>query len=452
MGWNSWDCYGAAVTEEIVRRNAEYMAANLKQYGYEYIVVDIQWYEPASISHAYNAFAELVMDEYGRLLPAENKFPSAKTAKVGGGCETGHMTGCNPVGCNSVGFKPLSDYIHSLGLKFGLHMMRGIPRQAVHANTAVKNTNATAKQIAQYNSVCAWNSDMYGVNAEAEGAAAYYDSVFEQFSEWGVDFVKVDDIAREFHVGELNLVRAALNKCGREMVLSVSPGPAPLREAEYFKANTNMWRITDDFWDKWALLYEMFERAEQWARHAGAGHWPDADMLPVGAINQVYGDDERTKFTADEQITMLTLWCFMRSPLMIGGELTKTDDFTFKLLTNINLLEMLSNSWCAKQIYRRRFKVEQPLGFGGLQNAQNVDNPQGEEIIWFAPRKSGGYYIAVFNTGEETRAITAELSSCELRGEYEAFDLWNKTRFVINDSLTANVNAHGAAAFLLTAR
>lgn len=84
------------------------------------------------------------------------------------------------------------------------------------------------------------------------------------------------------------MLSKALHGCGRPMVLSLSPGPALLEKAELYKQISNMWRITDDFWDKWELLYDMFSRAEKWCTHAGAGHWPDADMLPVGPIRQVY--------------------------------------------------------------------------------------------------------------------------------------------------------------------
>jgi len=400
MGWNSWDCYGASVTEDIARRNADYMAKNLKDYGYEYVVVDIQWSDPNVKNHAYTPFAELTMDEYGRLLPAPNRFPS--------------------------GFKALGEFIHSLGLKFGIHIMRGIPRQAVYINTPVKGTDVKARNIAQFNSVCQWNSDMYGIDAAVPGAAEYYESIFELYAEWGVDFIKVDDIAREFHVGEINLIRRAIDKCGRDIVLSISPGASPLEHAEYFKQNVNMWRITDDFWDRWDLLYEMFERAEKWAPHAGAGHFPDADMLPVAAVNQCYGENAWTKFTEDEQVTMMTLWCIIRSPLMIGSELTKLDDFTLKLLTNADLLEMLKASWHAKQVYRRD-----------------------DIIVWTALHKPGGVYLAVFNAADEVQDIIVRLSDAELFGEYEAFDLWTKEKLIIKDELTLKINAHGAKVFKL---
>jgi hypothetical protein len=406
MGWNSWDCYGASVNEETVRRNADYMAKNLKEFGYEYVVVDIQWYQPTADTHEYKNCADLTMDEFGRLLPAVNRFPSAK---------------------NGQGFTELGDYIHSLGLRFGIHIMRGIPRQAVHADTKIKGTGFTARDIAQANSVCAWNPDMYGVQAEAEGASDYYDSIFELYAGWGVDFVKVDDIAREFHYQEIDLIRSAIDRCGREMVLSISPGASPLGQAEYFKQKVNMWRITDDFWDQWDLLEAMFERAEKWAAHSGAGHWPDADMLPVAAINQCYGEDSWTKFTEDELMTMMTLWCFLRSPLMIGSELTKLDGFTLKLLTNPDLLKMLSASFGARQIYRRD-----------------------DEICWLSIGKAGGYYLAFFNTSDKEKSIAISLAALELEGVSQSFDLWGKNKEPVANTFTTIVKPHGVRAFLVS--
>ncbi|MBQ6712499.1 MAG: hypothetical protein IJN28_01755, partial [Selenomonadales bacterium] len=171
MGWNSWDCYGPAVNEATVRANAEFMAKHLKQYGWDYIVVDIQWSQPTATNHDYHPFTELCMDEYSRLIPAENRFPSSAGGK---------------------GFAPLAEYVHSLGLKFGIHIMRGIPRQAVHQNTPIKGSDKTARQIAKTSSICQWNTDMYGVDPEKDGAKAYYDSIFELYAEWGVDFIKID--------------------------------------------------------------------------------------------------------------------------------------------------------------------------------------------------------------------------------------------------------------------
>ena len=131
---------------------------------------------------------------------------------------------------------------------------------------------------------------MYGLKAEQPGRGRITTACFRLYAAWGVDFVKVDDIAREIPAlpsGTSEVISAACRACGRDMVLSLSPGPAPLAHAEHLKRHANMWRITDDFWDDWALLKAMFERAEAWCIHSGPGHWPDADMLPVGAIRQI---------------------------------------------------------------------------------------------------------------------------------------------------------------------
>lgn len=409
MGWNSWDCYGAAVTESTVRANADYMAKNLKQFGWEYIVVDIQWSEPTAENHQYHPYAELDMDEYSRLIPAVNRFPSAEGEK---------------------GFAPMAEYVHSLGLKFGIHIMRGIPRQAVHRNTKIIGSDATARQIADTDSICHWNTDMYGVNTDADGAQEYYNSLFALYAEWGVDYVKVDDIANHHPRAELEMISRAINNSGREMVLSLSPGPAQIEQAEHLKQYANLWRITDDFWDKWELLYDMFHRAEIWCTHAGPGHWPDADMLPIGAILQDYHADIRTKFTADEQITMMTLWCIMRSPLMIGGDMIYNDEFTLSLITNQDLLEMLEQSRSAHQIYKR---------------AENGC----ERIVWTSFRRDGGHYLAVFNTSDESADINVNFAECEIEGAYSVYDIWNHETIGEFSQITVTVPAHSAKAYRL---
>lgn len=404
MGWNSWDCYGAAVDEKTVKQNADFMAKHLKKYGWEYIVVDIEWYQPSVLTHEYQPFAELVMDEYSRLMPAKNRFPSAAGGK---------------------GFAPLAEYVHSLGLKFGIHIMRGIPRQAAANNTKIKGSTFTARQVAVYNDICYWNPDMYGTNTRCPGARDYYNSIFELYAEWGVDFVKVDDICRNDHnEGEITLIADAIKNSGRDMVLSLSPGPAKPSQAEFFKEYANMWRIADDFWDKWELLYNMFERAEVWCNHAGAGHWPDADMLPIGPINQVYSKDNRSNFTHDEQKTMMSLWCIMRSPLMIGGELTGFDDFTLSLVTNAELLNIEKQSYCAHQLWRK-------------------NSGDCEQIAWFAPTVSGDtWYLALFNAGEKDTAISVNLNELGI-APTKAYDIWEKTSVNVGETVTVKVNPHG---------
>ena len=411
MGWNSWDCYGASVTEDIVRKNAEFMAENLKEYGWEYVVVDIQWYEPGAVSHEYRPFVRLCMDEYGRLLPAPNRFPSSADGK---------------------GFAPLAEYIHSLGLKFGIHIMRGIPRQAAMDDTGILGSDMTAGEVARFNSICAWNPDMYGVDVSKDGGKAYYESIFKLYASWGVDLIKCDDICRELphEEEELKVLAEALDNCGRDMVLSLSPGPALIEKAELYKEISNMWRITDDFWDDWKLLYAMFERAEKWSIHAGAGHYPDADMLPIGPIKQDYDKSNRTAFTEDEQITMMTLWSIIRSPLMIGGEMTGFDDFTMGLLTNEDILRMHRNSRHAHQVFRR-------------------DINGSEFVVWCAASSEGGMYVALFNIGEADAKIQLPLSELEINIPVNATELWSGQSGDVSDSVDVNLPRHGARVFYL---
>jgi len=397
MGWNSWDCYGAAVTEATVRANADYMAKYLKKCGWEYVVVDIQWYQPTASSHAYEPFSCLNMDACGRLLPAENRFPSA---------------------ANGRGFKPLADYVHSLGLKFGIHILRGLPRMAAHERLPIADSDFRCDQAADPHSICAWNPDMYGLRADLPAARAYYDSIFRLYAAWGVDYVKCDDIAREYPrcEKEIEILSAACRNCGRDIVLSLSPGPAPLEHAEHLKKYANLWRITDDFWDEWRLLAAMFERAEKWCVHAGPGHWPDADMLPVGALRQCYEKGDWTHFTQAEQRTMMTLWCMLRSPLMIGGDLPQNDEFTLQLLTNQAVLDIEKTSWCAHPLYT-----------------------MAEECAWIAPRRDGqGAYAAAFNLSDAPREIRLAVEVPFTK----ATELWTGRE---QAALTATLAPHDAA-------
>lgn len=425
MGWNSWDCFGAAVTEKQLIENADYMAEKLKEFGFEYVVCDIQWYEPNAKDNDYNNFTELKTDEYGRLVPAENRFPSAE---------------------NGAGFKSIADYCHSLGLKFGIHIMRGIPRQAVHANTPIKNSKFTAREAAHHFSVCSWNTDMYGLK-NCRGAQDYYNSIFEMYADWGVDFVKCDDIAvTEFRQWdnpysadyEIEMIRKAIDNTGREIVLSLSPGPAHIENAGHLAKNANMWRMTGDFWDKWDKLYEMFDKCLLWQNEVREGNYPDCDMLPLGKISKngsCHGPQNRmTQFTRDEQITMMTLWGIFKSPLMIGGNMPENDDFTLSLLTNAQYHKMHKESKNAHQYLR------------------NEKNGKGE-IIWLANGK-GCKYVALFNTDSKPRKIKLSLSDILMPDEkYYIFDIWQeKSLGDFKNSFTSLVEPHGAVLLKITSK
>lgn len=416
MGWNSWDCYGASVTEDEVRGNADYMAKHLKAYGWEYIIVDIQWYEPKATTSAYNNFFPLEMDEYSRLIPAVNRFPSSEGGK---------------------GFKPLADYIHSLGLKFGIHIMRGIPRQAVHRNTPILGTDIHARDIAHPNSICKWNTDMYGIDSRKEGAAEYYNSIIELYTSWEIDYIKVDDMASPYSEGEIELIRKAIDHCGRDIVLSLSPGPAPIEKAEHLKQHANMWRMTDDFWDFWDHIVYEFDRCNLWSSHVGPGHWPDADMLTLGHIGirscQHGLGDRWTLFTKDEQVTMMTLWCIFRSPLMLGSEMRDNDEWTLSLLTNEEVLRVLNHSHSAHQLYRT--------------------GENGEQIAWTSLDEDGSIYVALFNASEAILEMEAQFSELGISGTFTLKDLWSHEHLPdTTNAVRAKVPSHGARFFKLTSK
>ena len=427
MGWNSWDCYGNAVNEEQLLGNARYMAEHLKEFGWEYVVCDIQWSEPQAgkKSPEYVPFAWLTLDEYGRQMPAVERFPSAASGK---------------------GFAPIAKEIHDLGLKFGIHIMRGVPRLAVHKHLPVKGTSVTCDQIALSNSVSRWNTDMYGIDYTKEGAQAYYDSIFALYAEWGVDFVKVDDICNTNAYPndpysaekEIEMIRRAIDNSGREMVLSLSPGPAVIEKAWHLRQNANMWRITDEFWDDWKLLLEMFERCEVWERQVSPGCWPDCDMLPIGSIrlNRIPWESEdwvkaggtKTKFTKDEQLTMMSLWCIFRSPLMMGGELRENDAFTLSLLTNPEILRM------------------HRAGEGAHQVCRNEQACVWQSRDW----ETGAVYVALFNLSDEKRTVGVKFSQLEIKGKYLVRDLWaHKDVGEDDEGVEVCLPPHGAAVYQL---
>ncbi len=415
MGWNSWDCYGAGVTEDELLGNAEFMRDRLKQYGYQYVVCDIQWYEPAAKGNVYNNFADLCMDEYSRLIPAVNRFPSS---------------------ANGAGFKPIADKIHSMGLKFGIHIMRGIPRQAVHRNTRIYGTTARARDIASQFSLCPWNTDMYGVDTEKRGAEEYYDSLFKLYASWGVDFVKVDDIANtEFSPQnpysaekEIEMIRAAIDRSGRDMVLSLSPGPAPLNKAEHLSENANMWRISGDFWDRWDKLLNMFSLCEKWYPYVKDGSFPDCDILPLGKLcidGSYMGDMGRDSgFTKEEQKTMITLWAVFRSPLFFGGELRLTDNYTLSLVTNPEVINVNQNSEKPLFVYNK----------GGI-------------AVW-QTKIENCTAVAVFNLSDEEKHYKLSFSDLGIENVRAVRDLWARKDIPkCENDVTVSLKPHSSEFF-----
>ncbi len=416
MGWNSYNCFGSAVHEDEVKANTDYMAKNLKAYGWEYIVVDFLWsYDNPPGSNIGNPFQMrlgdgayvpwLTMDKWGRLMPQPNKFPSALKGE---------------------GFKPLADYVHSKGLKFGIHVMRGIPRQAVWAKSPVKGTDGiTADMVADTNSTCTWMNHMYGLNMNKPGAQEYLNSILELYASWGVDFIKVDDLSRPYSAPEVEGYQKAIANCGRPMVLSLSPGETPVKQAAHASKYANMWRMADDFWDNWKEILHMFDYAKSWEGVGGPGHWPDCDMIQIGKLSKrgPVGEERYSRFTEDEQYTHMTFWSIYRSPLMIGGNLPENRDLELKLFTNAEVLAVNQQGENPKQLYKKD-----------------------GAMVWYSHIPgSKDVYAALFNIGDNNQKVVVDFAALGLKGNVKVRDLWKKQdvgRFKKNYS--QDINLHGA--------
>jgi alpha-galactosidase len=415
MGWNSWDSYGETVTETDIRANAAWMAEHLKSYGWQYIVVDEGWYVTNQSARPAGVAAEFSLDAHGRYLPAVNAIPSAE---------------------NGAGFKPLADYVHSLGLKFGIHILRGIPKEAVAKNLPIAGTHFRAKAAADVSDSCPWNTYNYGLKSGSPAAQAYYDSIAKLYADWGVDFLKVDCISSHpYKGGEIRMISLALHKAPRPIVLSLSPGPAPLDKATELGRYAQMWRISDDVWDVWYSdkdfpqgVGNQFARAAKWAASSGPGHWPDADMLPLGRLEPVAGWEKprTTRLTHDEQRTLLTLWSIFRSPLIMGGNLTLCDEWTQSALTNAELIGV----------------DQQSTGSHAVISTDKA-------AIWLSTPESGdGRYIAVFNLDTARQSFHYSWKDLGLkRPKYTLRDLWEHEDLGSKEFVDVTLPVHGSAIY-----
>jgi hypothetical protein len=415
MGWNSWDNFGLDITEAEFKQQVDFVAANLKQYGYEYMVIDAGWYAPhlSAVNISPYFFGRQTkfqtnVDAYGRWIPAVNKFPSASDGS----------------------FKALADYVHSKGLKFGLHIQRGIPWTAIEKNLPVKGTKYHAKDIANPADACSWWDATLGVDMSKPGAQEYYNSCYELWAGWGVDFVKVDDISRPYHADEITAIRMAIEKTGRPIVLSLSPGSTPITARYHAQNNADMWRISEDFWDGWPQLKAQFHLASQWLRFKKEGHWPDLDMLPIGIVatrcsNEGVG--HRSNFTKDELQTLMTLWCMFRSPLILGGDLTQLTPFEKDLITNPTLLYINKNTRNCREL---------------LSNANTV-------IYLTDDAKTSKKYLSFFNIGDSVNTVRYSLKDAGLPTRPKLKEIWSGQPPNINSNgeISAEVKAHGVLLF-----
>jgi len=439
MGWNSYTCYGITVREDECRANAAYMAEHLLKYGWQYVVIDGMWYQdtgplpgekpwkpvfvhPLQYSEIRAQYCEprieplpLRFDEFGRLLPDLHRFPSS---------------------AGDAGFRPLADFIHGLGLKFGIHIMRGIPRQAVEGNYPILGTAYHAKDVCDTTDICPWWQGMYGMKLDHPGAQAYYDSMVALYASWGVGFIKADDMGvPRYQAGYVEILSRSIARCGRPIILNVSTGSASDTSfAEHRKQHCEMWRIGPDLHDDWPQVLATFEFLPRWMMHSGPGHWPDPDMLPFGKVHireweATQGHPRMTKLTREEQATIMTLWCISRSPLMFAGDLPSSDDWTLQLVTNPEVLAVNQRSSGNREAFRQ----------DGIR-------------VWDAAAGDGrSRYVACFNLGDAPAAIDLPFAELSLPATCAVRDLWDRKDLgTFTKSFSAETALHGARLLTLT--
>ncbi|RRA48760.1 glycoside hydrolase family 27 protein [Acidipila sp. EB88] len=416
LGWNSWDSYGLTINADEWKRNVDWFHDHLQPAGWTYVVVDEGWY----LQHPENAGGKLdqgyTMDANGRYIPADSRFPD--------------------------GLSALASYAHSLGLQFGIHIIRGIPKDAVTRNLPIADSTTHAADAADTTDTCRWNPDNYGIKESAAGQA-YYDSLLALYAGWGIDFLKVDCIAKPYDAHEIHMISAAIAKTGRPIVLSLSPGPTPLANAADAQKYAQMWRISDDVWDIWSdpaipeggfpqTVRRQFTNLANWMQYQQPGRWPDADMLPIGYLGPRpgWGLPRNSRLSYDETRTLLTLWSIARSPMILGANLLQLDSFTENLLTNRDMIEADQHSSNNKEL----------LVDGNLV-VWSADAPKSAEA------KKGRYY-AVFNLGNTPATFQYTWKQLSYGGgEHRVRDLWMSQDVGRATQIQGSLPAHGSAFF-----
>ena len=423
LGWNSWDAYGLTIDEADYRANATVLAG-LREFGWEYAVIDEGWYMQDPFGGSVAA-TKYVWDANGILIPAVDRFPSS---------------------VNGAGFKPLADWVHAKGLKFGIHIVRGIPRDVVKENLPIAGSTFHAADAADMQSPCPWDEGNWGVADNAAGQA-YYDSMLRKYAAWGLDFIKVDCISdHPYRPTEIAQIALAIKKTERPIVLSLSPGPTSLDHAAAVAEHAQMWRIADDHWDGWTFehkgteefpfgLRDAFDRLAKWVPYVGPGSWPDDDMLPFGSLtpHPGWGAPRQSRLTPDEEKTEYTLWCVTRSPLILGANLTKLDAYTRSLITNQTLLFIDQASSFSRPVEAASL----PAGFENARVWRATINTPGAR----------GYaeYYAFFNL--DSKPVTLKATWKELgldNNKHAAQDAWTMDTSKSAKDVSVTLPAHGS--------
>jgi alpha-galactosidase len=417
MGWNSWDAYGLTINEEQFRANAMVEAKTLRPYGWIYAIIDEGWYMENPEDRQTPGKLRYALDGFGRYVPSPERFPGAASG-------------------GESSFTALASWVHGQGLKFGIHIVRGIPRESARRDLPVEGSKFHASDVADTTDVCPWDPTNWGVRDNAAGQA-WYDSLFRQYALWGVDLVKVDCIGdHPYKVSEIRMIRKAIDRAGRPIVLSLSPGPMNLEHAAEVRSLAEMWRISDDIWDFWdntkswpKSVRSQFRTTAAWTPFSGGGHWPDADMLPFGELRPApgFGDGRTTRLTHAEQQTMFALWCIARSPLILGANLTLLDNWTTGVLTNASLLSIDQAAVASREVRH-----------------------DDDIVVWTADLRDGSKALAIFNLRDSSRKVDESLQAYGFHGQnWRVTDVWTGKQLGKQKRVAGSISAHGCLVWIL---
>jgi alpha-galactosidase len=348
MGWNSWNHFGCDVSAQLIRETADAMAkSGLRDAGYQYLVIDDCW--------------QVARDAVGRLVADSVRFPG--------------------------GMKPLAEYVHSKGLKFGLYTDAG--RQT-----------------------CQRRPGTYG-SEEIDART---------FAEWGVDYVKEDWCNSEGLDAPTQYAkfRDALAQAGRPIVFSICEWGSN-RPWEWGPRTGNLWRTTGDIGDRWASMIALLDLNAQYALAATPGAWNDPDMLEVG----------NGGMTDDEYRAHFSLWAVMAAPLMAGNDVRTMPAATRDILLNKEVVAVDQDS----------------LGVQGML----VQEPAPDLQVWAKPLADGSRAVVLFNRSALQTVITASWRGLGIRGPARVRDLWAHADLgMFPGRFMATVPAHGVVMVRVT--
>lgn len=411
LGWSSWSFLREKPTAAKLEAQARALQnSGLQNIGYEYINLDDFWYQCPG-SQGPN------VGPYGRWVTDPSRFP--------------------PQG-DTNGIKVVADYLHSLGLKFGIYVTPGISKQAVSKNTPIQGTSYTAAQIAEP-SVKESNYNchgMVGINYNKPGAQAFINSWADMLAGWGVDYIKIDGMQNS-NVADIKAWSKAIRQSGRPMILDVTQGSYTRVIAPTLMKYANQWEFAPDVecyhcekggssypLTSWVDVEKRFNYVAEWQPYAGPGGFNDYDSIEVGN-----GSDDG--LTPVERQTQMSLWALGSSSFILGVDLTHLNQLDMKYLKNAAVLAVDQDAIAAKRVV-------------------NTSNQQ----VFAKIEPNGDAIIGLFNTGNKAEKVSVQASAVGLRRSepgYSLNNLWTGKAEKTSGTISATVPSHGVVLYRIKA-